>query len=121
MQTETNFWADADIISTYTRAQALADGVLFDASTGELGEVSAEHFKYPIAMTAAVHALIETAVSNPHWGNDWKGVWHDVLWMVRRTGRVVDESTRVFKVIITGAGGNDDLSPCLTVMLASED
>lgn len=128
-----DFWADAEIISSYSRAQALADGVLIDASVGDLATVSAQHYRYPIAMTAAVHNLVDEAVTNPAWGNDWSGVWHDILYVSTRMYSEIDEQTRQFSVIITGAGGcdyhtlkmvcgpDDDGLPCLTVMLASED
>ena len=128
-----------EIISTYTRAQAIEDGVLIDASgTGEtaalLREISRSHFKYPIAMTEAVFELIQQAVDHPKHCNDWKGVWHDILWMAKvdSTRQEIDPTTVVFTVIITGVGRsrykrlkfvcgpNDDGSPCLTLMLPSE-
>ena len=45
-------WADAEVIHVYTRAQAVADGVLRDVTplAKEAG------FKVPVAMTAAVWA-----------------------------------------------------------------
>lgn len=45
-------WADAELIHVYSRAQALADGVLVDVSSlaREAG------FKVPVAVTAAVWA-----------------------------------------------------------------
>ena len=50
----TNFWEDADLISVYTRAQALEDGVLYDVS--DLARESG--FTLPTAITAGVHALL---------------------------------------------------------------
>ncbi len=103
-----DFWGEP--IHVYTRQQAIADGVLFDASSGILKEVSLQHFgpKAHVAMTAALHDLIKRAVENPRTWNDWKGVWHDVCWMstvwqVKR--EKTDYSVTVwFEVTITGAG-----------------
>jgi hypothetical protein len=71
------------VVSAYTRAQAIADGLLIDASSGDLAEISTQHFPcVHVAMTAAVAALIERAVTSKLHCNDRKGVWHDVLWML---------------------------------------
>ena len=95
-----DFWADADIIHTYTRDEAIADGVLISANLGDLDEISAQHFPgVSVAMTPGVFALIEKGVDHPKWLNDWKGVWHDVCWMSR-----FGNSDGLFKVIITGTG-----------------
>lgn len=124
-----------EVIHTYSRAQAIEDGVLIDANFGDLAEVSRQHFKYPIAMTSAVFGIIEDAVNDPRWANDWKGVWHDICWMSHKAviQRSEDSSTVLFKVVIRGAGRkelytfkmvcgpNDDASPCLTLMLPEED
>ncbi len=120
-------------IYTYTRAQAIEDGVLISGMTGDLEEVSRQHFKSPIAMTAAVFGIMERAVQNKRHCNDFKGVWHDILWMSKACGRVVDESTRIFPVTITGAGRKrlyhfkivcgpgDNGEPVMTIMLPEED
>ena len=130
----TDFWTDADVIYSYTRAQAIEDGVLIDATIGDLAEVTRQHFKYPVAMTASVFAMIEKAVNHPKHCNDWRGVWHDILWMSRKNiTRRSDASTHLFKVWITGAGQKrwnelkiqchpgDQGEPVLTVMLPEED
>jgi hypothetical protein len=122
------------VISVYTRAQAIADGVLADATTGDLAEVSAQHFlRVHVAMTAAVFALIEQAVAHPQHANDWRGVWHDILWMSRVAPLRSFPGGRLFKVVITGTGRKrlhtlkalvhpDEAGrPCLTIMLPDED
>ena len=53
MSSPVNIFADADIINTYTRAQALADGTLIAAPVNLCREVG---FKVPVAITAAAHA-----------------------------------------------------------------
>ena len=122
------------VVSAYTRAQALADGVLVDASSGDLGPISTQHFPgVHVAMTAAVAALIEQAVANPKHCNDWQGVWHDVLWMSGMSPIPTVPSHRLFRVIITGtdrrrlhtlkavAHLGDRGESCLTIMLPNED
>ena len=97
-------WAEANIISTYTRAQAIEDGILVDLTQNELEEVCRQHYKYPVACTIAVFEIMQKAVENPRYCNDYAGVLHDMLWMSRTMSRRVDEQTRIFKVIIQGAG-----------------
>jgi hypothetical protein len=122
------------VISVYTRAQAIADGVLADASTGDLAEVSAQHFpSVHVAMTATVFALIEQAVASPKHANDCRGVWHDILHMSRACPVRVWQGGRLFRVIITGTGRkrlhtlkaishpDETGRPCLTIMLPDED
>ena len=124
----------ADLIHTYTRAEAIADGVLIDAMQGDFAEVSRQHYKYPIAMTAGVFDLIARAVANKRHCNDYKGVWHDILWMSRQNiVRRFDATCHLFQVIITGAGRKryhtlkamchpgDNAEPVITVMLPEED
>jgi hypothetical protein len=124
------------VIHTYTRREALADGVLVDATVGELAEVTRQHFKIHVAMTAEVHALLERAVENPRCHNDYRGVWHDVCSLLRTTitrSRAEVSDTLLFQVRITGAGPtdlwtlkalcgpDDEGAPCLTILLPDED
>ncbi len=70
-----DFWTDADVISTYSRAEALADGVLVDVS-----EMAREAgFRFPVAITAGVHALLSNIPEKS--GEDYDGRLWDVLWM----------------------------------------
>lgn len=125
-------FTDADVISVYTRAQAIEDGVLADLSA-LAPDVCRQHYKYNVACTATVWAIIERAIENPRWCNDINGVVHDILGMSRCHARVLDESTRLFQVIIKGVGKKslftfkivcgpgDDAEPVLTIMLPEED
>jgi hypothetical protein len=48
------------VVSVYTRAQAIADGVIIEVTGGGLAVISAQHFPgVHVAMTAAVAALIQ--------------------------------------------------------------
>ena len=128
------FWTDADVVYTYTRAQAIEDGVLVDGNIGDLAEVTRQHYKWPVAMTAAVFALMEQAVNHPKWCNDFKGVWHDILGMSKMyITRRISKSSHLFEVIITGTGRKrkhtlkvicgpgDDAEPVITILLPEED
>jgi len=123
-----------DVIFGYSRAQAIEDGVLVDAATDDLAEISRQHYRFPVAMTRAVFELIDKAVNNPKWMNDWRGVWHDVLWMsICHKTRRLSESEAIFRVIITGTGRKrnhdlkvvigpgDNAEPVVTIMLPEED
>lgn len=130
MNTEDLF---GEVISSYSRRQAIEDGVLADLSA-LAPEVCAQHFRHPVACSAGVWALIEKAIGSRTACNDLNGVVHDILWMSKAMGRRVagDEQTRVFPVIITGGrkrnhtlkihcGPGDNSEPVLTVMLLGED
>ena len=103
-----------DVISRYTRQQAIEDGFLVDLMQGELGQVSRQHYKYPVACTVGVFELMRKAVENPRWCNDYPGILHDILTMSKH-GRMLDRSTVLFEVIITGTGRKRTLTLKLTV------
>lgn len=127
------FFADWEIISTYTRANAIEDGTLIDI-TANFPDISHQLYKYPVVCTAAVWAVVEAAVANKRYCNDYQGVIWDLLWMSQRgVVKKLDESQQIFRVIITGAGsktyhdfkivchGGDQGEPVLTIMLPRED
>ena len=121
-----------DLIHSYSRAEALADGVLVDLSALVPG-VCRQFFKVPVACTAAVWGIIERAINNPRYSNDIDGVVFDLCWMARHRGNRVAENTLAFEVIIRGAGPrtlhcfrlvcgpDDEGKPAITVMLPEED
>jgi hypothetical protein len=121
-----------DLIHSYTRARAIADGVLIDVSptAREAG------IRYPVAMTAAVW---EKCVSVPPGVicQDEAGRLWDCVWLLRcvighsgsgsevRFGVHVRNDNREgtpplvqFKAV---CGPGDDGEPCITIMLARED
>ncbi len=93
-----------DLISVYTRQDAINDGDLVDLMQGELANVVRQHYKYPIACTASVWSIIETAVANPKCCNDYAGILHDMLYMSKVSYTPHGDDTRLFTVIITGVG-----------------
>lgn len=103
---------DAEIISRYTRAQAIDDGTLIDLMqrpTSERPElddlrslVLEAGCRYPVAMTAAafsqsVHYLDDRPLPECQ---DLKGRLWDVLWMLKLAMRRVDGDTVLFQVIV---------------------
>ena len=119
-----------DIVSSYTRAQAIQDGILIDVSTTarEAG------FRWPMAITSAAwHASI--AVNKSDIGQDEQGRLWDVLSVLRYQSRDAGyEPTVYFEVLIAKGGkrpepirlkahcgAGDELEPVITIMLPEED
>ena len=129
------------VISSYSRGQAIEDGVLVDLSQmtedeGDSGSIAAlcrQHYKWPIALTNSVWGIIEEAVGNPETLSTRAGILHDILWMSRVRKQQVNAQTIFFEVVIAGAGREkpikfklvsgtgDEGEPVLTLMLPYED
>lgn len=121
------------VISSYSRAQAIEDGVLVDLMQDEMANVARQHYKFPIACTAAVFAVMQKAVENPRYCNDYAGILHDMLWMSRCVGRKLNDFAVLFRVIIQGAGRSkyhdfklavgpgDRGEPVITILMPGED
>jgi hypothetical protein len=122
---------DDILIHSYSRSEAIADGVLIDATptAKEAG------FRYPVALTSAAWATCVYVPDDAH-GQDEAGRLWDVLTMLGHASRSAgrDVSTVHFDVLVLNdgtapepvrlkavCGPNDDLTPCLTVMLPDED
>lgn len=129
-----NLFEDAEVISRYTRAQAIADGVLIEASmTGK--EVG---FSVPVAITSAAWAEAITWSFPDDMSQDHAGRLFDVVYMARfacqkpgneqrRTytvARVPNEAGAVTPEEIELSihiGGGDQGEPVITIMLPTED
>ena len=94
----TDFWEGAEVISVYTRAQAIEDGTLVDV-TRQAGPEMLNGFTCPVALTAAVWADVQAV---PRSGlEDARGRLHDLLWMARvAAARHPEESTVLFHVLL---------------------
>jgi hypothetical protein len=128
---------DAEIISRYTRAQAIEDGVLVDMTLEPFGSLAREAgIKWAIAMTStALHEFVAVDEgAQGHAGQDLKGRWWDVVFMFRRTRREISPLEARWKLVVRDPDGRsrlkelkcvsgpaDDMSPCLTFMLPGED
>jgi hypothetical protein len=120
---------DAELISSYTRAQAIADGCLVDVS-----ETAREAgIKYPVAITAAVFAQYVRVPEGVNCQDERGRLW-DVVWMLRcsiartegsvcrYTVHVRNDNRRPKPVQLKAlCGPGDDASPVITVMLPDED
>lgn len=139
-----NPFADAPVIFSYTRAQAIDDGVLVDLSewAKETG------FKISVACTSEVwHSYITPPQGTRELGQSERGRAHDVLWMLfvaikRRPSSRDSESAGgadageqlLYEVIFLQAphrqetvelkaicGPGDQGEPVLTIMMPYED
>ena len=127
-----------EVIYSYTRAQAIADGVLIDAT--EMAKETG--FKWPVALTAAAWAdcVAWSDVDNERQAyQDQSGRLWDVLFMasfavrtannanqqlqfdlqcIPRDGRETKSQRLTLKLIL---GPGDDGQPVITIMLPGED
>lgn len=118
-----------EVISSYSRAQAIEDGALVNVSSvaREAG------IRYPVAMTRTVW---EQYVEVPKGvrAQDVNGRLWDVLWMFRCTARNADGDTFRFQLRVRNTNGRaqlvtlksncgpgDDPRPVITIMLPEED
>ena len=118
------FWDDADLVSVYTRAQAIEDGVLVDVS-----EVAREAgIRFPVAVT---RTLFDTRITPPKSNKieSVQGRLWDVLWMFSLATRRSSGAEILFRVIIgrktetlkAVCSGGDDGAPVITISFPNED
>jgi hypothetical protein len=127
-----------EVISVYTRAEALADGVLVDA-----GPMAREAgFRFPVAITAGAWAdciAWDDADSGRQTHQDQSGRLWDVLFMAAHAARTESRrcTERLFELyriprdgeatvaklttlkLVVGPG--DDGAPVITILLPNED
>lgn len=121
-------FSKADIIHSYSRAQALEDGVLVDVSQAakEAG------FKYPVAVTRRLWDEVVTPdkEARNHGQSEAGRLW-DLLWMcylaARRGGSEIEFSLYVVKGIQKElvklralCDPGDNLEPVITIMFPDE-
>jgi hypothetical protein len=89
------------IIYAYTRADAIADGVLVDVSE----TAKQTGFKPPVAITDALHGRLTPARADQALGQDYDGRLWDVLWLAAFTIKLADRGTEAvnFTVILQEA------------------
>lgn len=131
-------FTDAEIISTYTRKEAIADGDQVEL-TGDDAQLAREAgWKHPVFLTASITSIIETAVAAEKFCNDYTGVLWDILFMSALKAKQCQpgENLIAFPVIITGTGQKDDTylmyaqvgardidepEPAITIMLPEDN
>lgn len=126
------FGEPVEVIDTYSRAQAIEDGVLIDVSdmAKEAG------FKYPVAVTAGVWAGAIEPPNNMAHNQDEKGRLWDLLNVLRMEVRrskpgqdridffflVQDKPGKLRRQYLYAlCGPGDNLEPVITVMMPDED
>ncbi|WP_035497586.1 DUF6573 family protein [Citrifermentans bremense] len=124
-------FSDAEVIHSYSRAQAFSDGVLVNLSAN-YPDLCKRHHRYPIACTAAVWHLIELAVDESN-GSSHAGWIHDILWMSKfPTTKYSDGVGEVVEFVVglpegkylqmkAHVGPGDQGEAVITVMLKGED
>lgn len=123
-----SFFTEADIISAYTRAQAIEDGVLVDVS-----EMAREAgFIWPVAITQELWATINNIPKSKSY-QDVQGRLWDVLWMAFLATRRQADGTQLHYSLIMHhgrktyialklvSGPGDDSEGVITIMLPHED
>ena len=126
------------VISTYTRAQAIEDGILVDVS-----ETAREAgFKIPVAVTRTVWDRLVALPEGYRGFQDECGRLWDVLWMARHYALSASNNDRVRMCVlvrdirkdfrdsnrpprrhlpIVAIGAGDDGGPVITIMWPEED
>lgn len=125
-----------EVISVYTRAQAIADGALIDVTA----EANESGFKVPVAITAGVWAEVvawsdEDSARQIH--QDERERLNDLLWVAvtlsrhhtgnrmsfqhHRVPRGRDDVRRTPITLVMSIGPGDDAEPVVTFMLPSDD
>lgn len=132
-----------ELIHVYTRAQAIADGVLETTTDLVPDEDLARQagWKYPVALTAAVAGLVRPTEAEARLGQDLKGRLWDLLWMgclaVRRSAGDGDTvryellmwmvraghppNTQCTVRVKAVVGPGDEGEPVVTILLPEED
>ena len=130
----------ADVISTYSRADAIYDGVLVDLNAVHGDLMKEAGIVFPAAMTATCYAQwVEPTLAEKQYGQSADGRMWDVCTMFKHAVRQQREKhtilmveLRVQKVkktcpqmriarIKTICGPGDNFEPVLTFMLPEED
>ncbi len=121
-----------NVVSRYSRADAIADGVLIEVS--ELAKQAG--FRYPVAMTAAAWSdCVAWRETSRGAGQSESGRLWDVLWMVKLAMKHADGDRISFTVLTVPADGGraqlaalqavvgpgDHWEPAITLMLHDED
>ncbi len=118
-------FSHADLISSYSRKQAIEDGVLVDVT--DLAKEAG--IKYPVALTRAVYERCVALPKRYRGLEDVKGRLWDVLSMFRFAARVNSGDRLLYRLKVTRRlvtlkaiiGPGDTATPVITIMLPEED
>jgi hypothetical protein len=129
---QNNFFSESDMIFEYTRAQAIADGVLIDLTSCFPSDT--RMFKWPLACTSSVWSLIETTAADSDVETAlivWDVAYMALVAIKSATNSGCSELPFEVKMPLTENGADyklklvcgpgDDGAPVLTIMLPMED
>ncbi len=123
-----NFWDDVEVVSSYSRAQAIEDGVLVDVT-----ETAKEAgIKFPVALSQGVWTrIVVPSEAAQEEGQSIEGRLWDVLWLFRCYAKAKETSgdTMIYPISVSGIpealkaviGPGDTMDPVITIMLPWED
>lgn len=118
-----------EIISSYSRAQGIEDGILVDVSSvaREAG------IKFPVAMTRSVWCQYVEVPSGVACQDESGRLW-DILWMLRCSARRFTGNEMLYQLYVRNSnarprrvtlkavcGPGDTAEPVITIMLPNED
>ncbi len=129
-ETDAGGW---ELISSYSRQQAIEDGILVDVSGMAPDLVANAGIKLHVAMTNTVwgeYVEVPEGVT----GQDWKGRLWDILWLFRCAAKAAKDNTIYFSARVSNddkppreirlkavCGPGDDGKPCITLLAPEED
>ena len=98
-----------EVIHSYSRAEAIADGVLVDLTKWAGPEGMLSGWKCPVAATAALWNKIEDIPERTRGTQTARGRAHDVLWMAFLAAKRAPEGESLvpFRVIMPTAGSRE--------------
>jgi len=119
-----------ELIHAYTRTQAINDGSLIPIPAERLKEYGV---CYPLALTINLWAELNPSASEAALGQSFDGRLHDLLTLFRYHAKLCEGDRLVFKMTVlrewiedeitvkSVVGPDDDLKPCITLMLPGDD
>lgn len=131
MNEQRSLFEETDIVYAYSRAQAIADGVLVDVSD----KAREAGISFPVAITAGLWNgyIVPAEASSLHCQSITGRLW-DTLWLFRCAAKGFSGDTLFFDVAyaVTGrrvstvklkavCGPGDTAEPVITIMLPNED
>lgn len=125
-------FTEADLIHSYSRAQAIDNGVLIDVPVNALSHEAG--IKYDCAMTAQVYALLNPTDQEKAIGQDLEGRIWDMLTMFKVSTRAAQNASELFFSMLVNRGPRrmetlflratigpgDDGEPVITFMARGE-
>ncbi len=116
-----------EVISTYSRREAIEDGYLFEVPIKTLNEAG---IKFHTCISAGINAIIEDAIKKSEGMNDFEGIVWDILTMLKYGIQRSSDPQRVNFIVkiwqrnismYAVCGGGDSGEPVITIMLPNED